>query len=146
MLNPFADINWKPGLAEKRSFAKSLVIGFPVLAAVFLVAGRVSTGSWHLAFPLWLGGIGAATGAVLWVLPAIALPFYLVWYLFACSMGFVIGNTLMSLFYFVVVTPIGILMRSLGKISLRKTADPNARSYWHDEPRQIDPKRYFRQF
>ena len=43
MLNPIKEVNWQPDTAARRVFAKSLMIGFPCLALLFLVAGRIKT-------------------------------------------------------------------------------------------------------
>jgi creatinine amidohydrolase len=70
-MNPFADVNWNPGLAEKRKFALSLIIGFPLLAGFFSLVLRLATHSWKPFF-LWLAIIGFGAGVILWLLPAIA--------------------------------------------------------------------------
>ncbi|MEI8341464.1 MAG: hypothetical protein WCH43_08030 [Verrucomicrobiota bacterium] len=145
MLNPFTEVNWKPGLAEKRKFAVSLIIGFPSLAAFFSLVNWLS-GHPVKPFFLYLGGIGFAVGVVLWLLPALAKPFYLVWYFIASCMGFVIGNLLLSLFFFIIISPIGLLVRSLGRLSLRKGFDKQSSSYWCDAEKVVDLKRYYRQF
>ena len=36
MLNPFAEINWEPTVNERRTFALTLVVGFPCVAPVLL--------------------------------------------------------------------------------------------------------------
>ena len=145
MLNPFSEVNWKPGLVEKRKFALSLVIGFPVLAGVFSLASWLTRHAWNPFF-LRLGAVGLVAGVLLWLLPGIAKPFYLAWYFVASCIGFVIGNLLLSAFFFLVVTPIGFALRLSGRLSLRKGFDKKAVSYWHDAEKGIDLKRYYRQF
>src|SRR5436190_618148 len=114
MLNPFNDVNWNPGPADKRKFAVSLVIGFPVVAVVFFLLRRLITGQWNPIPPLWIGGVGLGMGLLLLVLPAIARPFYVAWYFLGCCIGIVVGNVLFALFYFLVVTLLGWLMRAFG--------------------------------
>jgi len=145
MMNPFKDVNWNPDLEDKRKFAVSLIIGFPSLALFFLLVTWISSHTWKPFF-LWLGVVGFAAGVILWLLPAIAKPFYLAWYFIACCMGIVIGNVLLSVFYYCVLTPIGLLMSSLGKLSLKKGFDKSASTYWTDVEKKVDFKRYYRQF
>jgi len=45
MINPFKEINWKPGESELRKFAWSLIIGFPCLALVFFIAKWAKAGA-----------------------------------------------------------------------------------------------------
>ena len=146
MMNPFSEVNWNPDLAEKRKFAKSLIVGFPALAAFFSLLIWIGQSTWKPFF-LWLGAIGLAAGVVLWLLPSIAKPFYLAWYFIACCLGFVIGNILLIAFYYFIITPIGLFLRRLGKLSLQKSFNKSAStSYWHDVEKRVDLKRYYRQF
>ena len=146
MLNPFKEVNWQPDTAARRMFAKSLMLGFPCLAVFFLLAGRLKTGAWHPVFALQLGGFGAGAGALLCAVPAIARPFYIVWYGLACALGFVAGNVLMALLFYVVLTGTGLLKRGLGRPTIRKTFDRQAATYWHDAPPARSPASYFKQF
>ena len=146
MLNPFKEVNWHPDTAARRTFAKSLVIGFPCLAVVFLLAGFIAGKGWNVPFALKLGGIGAAAGVVFYAGPAIARPFYVVWYALACCMGLVIGNVVLGLIFYVLVTGIGLVKRCFGSQPIRKTPAPQAKTYWFDAPPALNSKRYFSQF
>src|SRR5262245_47715523 len=146
MLNPFKEVRWKPDVSDRRKFARSWVIGFPGVAILILVAGRLKTGVWNFTPPLWIGGVGCVLGVVLYALPKIALPFYLVWYAVACAIGLVVGNVLLGLVYYVIVTTMGLLKRAFGTPHLRKTLDHSCSTYWQDAAKIDDPKRYYRQF
>lgn len=145
MINPFADVNWNPGTAERRKFATSLIIGFPAVAIVLSLIMRLTTHTWK-PFPLWLGGIGLAVGLILWVVPQIARPFYLVWYALACSIGIVVANVLFSGFYYLILTPIGVVLRSTGSMGFPKGFAKDQPTYWKDVEPVTDLKRYYRQF
>ena len=143
MMNPFTEVNWKPGFTEKRQFAKSLVIGFPSIALFLSLVTWISRHAWKPFF-LWLGVVGFVVGVVLWLLPAIAKPFYLVWYFVACCMGIVIGNLLFCIFYYLIFTPIGLMIPSRSKF--KRGFNKEAATYWHDAERPADSNRYYRQF
>jgi hypothetical protein len=146
MLNPFKEVNWNPGPAERRKFALSLVIGFPCIALVLLLVRWLFTHAWHLGPALWLGGVGAGVGLVLLVLPVIARPFYVVWFGAACCIGIIVSNLIFALFYFIVMTGAGLLRRALGRQSFSKGFDKSAKTYWLPAEQPSDPKRYFSQF
>ncbi len=146
MINPFKDVNWNPGREEKRKFARSLIVGFPILALVWLVIGRVFGGMWHVQPAIMVGGGGAVLGAILWTMPQIAKPVYVLWYGIACSIGTVISNALLITFYLTVVTLFGTVRRALGKGSLEKGVNKAAQTYWRDAEKILDPKRYYSQF
>src|SRR5687767_5103218 len=118
MLNPFKDVNWNPSLADRKKFAVSLIIGFPAIALVMSILTRLAAHAWKPFF-LWLGIIGLAVGVVLWVVPQIARPFYMAWYFLGCCIGIIVGNVLMSAFFYLVMTPFGLIMRLAGRDPLR---------------------------
>lgn len=148
MINPFKEVKWNPDLTERRKFAQSLVIGFPILALVFLVIGRVVKGNWdaNLHFSVWLGVCGATAGLIFWALPRISRPFYVIWYFIACCIGIVVANVLMAGFYYLVFTPIALLRRLAGKPALSRRFERGTATYWKDTKPVTDAKRYYRQF
>lgn len=146
MLNPFKEVNWNPDTAARRAFAKSLVIGFPCLAGAFLLAGLIAGKGWNISFALKFGGLGAAAGVLFYSVPAIARPFYVVWYALACCIGLVVGNVMLALIFYLLVTVIGLVKRCFGSQPIRKTPDLKAKTYWLDAPPASNSKRYFSQF
>lgn len=146
MLNPFKEVNWQPDTAARRAFAKSLIIGFPCLAVVLLLAGYLTGKGWNFDPPLKFGGIGAAAGVLFYAVPAIARPFYTIWYALACSIGLIVGNVVLAVIFYGLVTGIGLVKRLGGGQPIRKQPDPGARTYWHDAPSSSNLRRYFSQF
>lgn len=148
MVNPFAEVRWNPDRTERRKFAASLFIGFPCIAMVLLLAGWLGAGRWdaNAGLSLWLGGAGALAGAVFWLLPAISRPFYVAWYFLACCLGIVIGNVLLGGFYYLILTPFGLIKRVVGKPAIAKGFDRSRPTYWRDARTANDPGRYYKQF
>ncbi len=146
MLNPFKEVNWNPDTAARRTFAKSLVIGFPCLAVVLLLAGYLTGKGSNFGPPLMLGGIGAGAGVVFYAVPAIAKPFYIVWYALACCVGLVVGNVVLGLVFYLLVTGIGLVKRLGDKQAIHKGPDAACSTYWQTAPSAPNPQRYFSQF
>lgn len=146
MVNPFQEVNWRPGREERRAFATSLAVGFPGVAAVLLVVGRWHGGQWSFGFPLAVGGVGTALGLLLWIVPPLARPFYVGWYAVACCAGFLVGNAVLATIYLLMLTPLGLARRAIGRRSFSKGFDRNATTYWSDTRTSDDPERYFRQY
>ena len=144
MINPFREVNWNPDLAGRRAFAKSIAIGMPLLALVLGTIGRLRTHTWP-EWTCWLAGIGAAAGVVLWFVPGIARPFYIVWNGLGCCIGCIVSNVAVSAVYFLVVTPIGLALRMLGRDPLRRRFERGRGTYWEDAEKAGDAERYFRQ-
>ena len=83
-------------------------------------------------------GIAGLTGT------AIAHPFYFAWMGVAFVIGNIMSRVIMVLVYFLVVTPIGLLMRMTGRdrLRLKKTKED---TYWTDAP-HCNKDSYHRQF
>lgn len=146
MVNPFKEVNWNPDIDARRSFAKSLIIGFPCVAVALLLIGKLSSGFWNIELSLWIGGVGAALGIIFSIVPQIAKPFYLLWYCIACSIGIILSNVLLGLIFYGLVTITGLIMKLLGRDPLNRNVDKDAKTYWLDVKKTDDPTRYFRQY
>jgi hypothetical protein len=148
MFNPFDEVEWHPDSAKQRKFARSLVIGFPIVGIGLCLLEWAVTGSWRArARPgLVIGAAGAAAGLLLLAFPRWILLVYRTWFFLACCVGVVVSNLLLLLLYFVVLTPLGLLRRSLGQAPLQRRFDRGTRTYWRDVPPVTDVMRYYKQF
>ncbi len=146
MINPFREVNWHPNVAERRQFAISLLVGFPILGVVlFVVRGAVSH-HWNYWPSFWMIVVGGGIGGLCWVLPVLALPFYLGWYFVACCIGLVVTNSILAGFYLAVFAPTGFVLRRTHRLQIRKTFDSEAQTYWQDTEQVSDPSRYYKQY
>src|SRR2546429_7289767 len=112
----------KTGPPELRKFG--LLIG-----AVFALLGIWFWWRDKARYPYFL-----APGTVLVVLGAIAPRalrlIYVGWMTVAFLLGFVVSNILLTLFFYVVVTPIGLLARLAGRDFLNRKIDAQGKSSW----------------
>jgi len=129
----------KTGARELRKFG--LLVG-----GVFAVLGLFVLLRHRPAAPYLL-----TTGAILLFLglaaPRALKHIYIVWMTLALVLGFVVSGALLTLFFFVVITPIGWVARCFGNDFLSLKLKPEAASYWL--PREHKPKSsadYERQF
>jgi hypothetical protein len=146
MINPFKEVNWRPGPSEKRKFALSLMIGFPCLAIVAFFLRRATSGRWVIEPALWLGGIGFCLGLLLLALPILVRPLYVAWYAIASCVGFVVSNFLVISFYVFILTPTGLFLKLIGRSPFPKEPTKEVASYWQEVEQVTDAKRYFSQF
>tara|TARA_B100001123_G_scaffold363223_1_gene420810 strand:- start:360 stop:752 length:393 start_codon:yes stop_codon:yes gene_type:complete len=68
----------------------------------------------------------------------ILTPFNRIWIKFGIILGTVIAPLVMGLVFFIVITPMGIIMRLLGK-DLLNTKYSNKTSYWINRDKNIGP-------
>ncbi len=111
-------------LSSNRSF------GF-VFVAVFLVVGLLPLfSSRHVRG--WSLIVAAVFLAVSLAAPAMLAPLNRLWAQFGLLLHRIVSPVVLGIMFFGVITPMGLLMRLLGKDLLRLRADPDAKSYWVD--------------
>ena len=130
----------KTGSRDLRKFG--LMVGgvLVALGCWFLYRGKM-----HYPWFLWPGlalfGLGL-------VAPITLRYLYIGWMTLAFVLGFIVSNVLLTLFFYLVVTPIGLLARCLGKDFLERKWHQETASYWleRDRSRMRDVSEYERQF
>ena len=90
---------------------------------------------WRKALPIAVP-IAAVTIAALFVIAAVVRPrrfrgFYRGGMTVSFHFGQIIGKILLTLFFFLFVTPMGLLLRLLGKDLLRLKRTPGEETFWH---------------
>ena len=55
---------------------------------------------------------------------------YLAWMAVALALGVVVSSVVLTLFFYLVMTPVGLLARAFGKDYLSRKLDRHAKSYW----------------
>lgn len=122
--------------AELRKFGITVGIAFAVLAGLFWWRGHLGPRNvlGAVSGVLVLGGLAA---------PAALRPVERAWMGLAHLLSKVTTPIFMSIVYFVVLTPTGLLRRGFGGNPLRHAPEPE--SYWHDrgEARASDLTRQF---
>ena len=117
-----------------------------VFCVVFLVIGLYPLLSGQ--FPrMWALGTSVAFFVIALAKPTILSPLNKLWTEFGLLIHKVINPVVMAVVYFVVVTPIGLLMRVFSKDPLRLRFEPLAKSYWIDRtPPGPPPESFTNQF
>tara|TARA_B100000029_G_C17594796_1_gene963706 strand:+ start:128 stop:523 length:396 start_codon:yes stop_codon:yes gene_type:complete len=64
-------------------------------------------------------------------------PLNKIWFKFGIFLGIIIAPVVMGFVFFFVVTPVGLMMRIIGKDLLRKKYDKKIRSYWIDREKYV---------
>lgn len=135
------DINWKPGTRELRQFAAAfLIFGVGAGTAIYFFK------DWPALVSQILWGVAPLVGIVGLVFPTLVRPVYVVMMAITLPIGMVVSTVLMIVIYYLVLTPIGILMRIFGYDPMHRRFDPTAKTYWIERPSKIESSRYFRQY
>lgn len=115
------------------------VVGGALAALAVLVAWRRG---WSLdGTVLGLATAGVLLAAVGSAIPAALKPLYRVWMALAIVLGHVMTRVLLTGVFLLVVTPVGLALRLLGKDPLERRPDPDATSYWKERDPPGPPER-----
>ena len=133
--------NGNPSDRDLRQFAAiwlqllSLVIGaFIYSASGSMVAAGVVV------------GVSAIAGAIGYARPAFMRPIFLMWMAAAYPIGWTISHVLLAAIYYLIVTPIGLVMRLVRYDPMQRRFDRTAHSYWVSIEPVANAQSYFRQF
>jgi len=135
----FQHVKWRPDREELRRFAIAMLVGFALLGLLAAWrANEIGTNS----FVLWVVGLSLAIFAFV---PKLGRVAYLAVYLPSSIVGYVISNVILALMFFLVITPLGILLRLMGKDFLRKQR-PKEQTAWMPVTDEKSEDRYYHQF
>ena len=136
----WSELPLKPSARTLRQFAALSVVVFAALAAWQGVARQHWTAAFVLiSLCLTIGPLG------LWR-PHLVRPIYVGWMIAAFPLGWIVSLTLLALVYYLVVTPLGVASRLVGRDRLGLRPDAEQKSYWSSLEAAKDPRRYFRQY
>jgi hypothetical protein len=112
----------KTGVRELRNFGLTVGGVFVAIGVLFLLRHKSS-------YPIFLGlGSTLILFGAIW--PRALKHIYVAWMALAFTLGFVMSNVILTVFFFLLVTPIGLLARLFGKDFLARKLDRPAASYW----------------
>jgi hypothetical protein len=109
-------------LPSNRSFGLTFCIALAVLGA--LAWWRQSA-----AAP-WLAAGSVLFLVVTLVRADVLLPLNRLWMRFGLLLSLVVSPIVLGALFFVVFTPVGLLMRAIRRDPMRRKWEPSARSYW----------------
>jgi len=124
MWNEFKEI--KSGKKQLREFGLTIGIILVILGGIAVWRGKC------------VGAIFLTLGTVLIVL-GLGAPEFLkipqkLWMGLAVAIGFFMSRLILTILFYTVITPIGIIVKLLGKDVLNERIDKKAASYWIDRP------------
>ena len=80
-------------------------------------------------------------------IPFILKPIYWVWMIFATILGWIMTRVILSLLFYIIFTPIGLILRFFGKQFLELRWDKSKESYWNFRTNEhLKKENYEKQF
>jgi len=123
------------------------LFGFIWMGFFLLVAGGLWLKLHAPSVPVALAALAVAVPVLGWAAPSFMRVVYVGLSYMAWPIGFVVSHVLLGAVYYLLVTPIGLIMRAAGYDPMHRRFDPEAPSYWIErDGSERDPRSYFRQF
>lgn len=133
------EINWNPSRKELRQFGFLCLAFFGGLAAFNYHRGGLTLGVELLATAAVVGGVLGA------VAPQLLKWIFVGWIVAVFPIGWTVSHLLLGAIFFLVLTPIGLLLKVMGHDPMNRSFDRAAKTYWTAHE-QAPVARYFRQF
>jgi hypothetical protein len=135
------EIDWNPKSKQLQNFGKiALAATFIISFLLYLLKGVAI--QWVL--------IICAFGIIIFIISKISLKLtkliYLGMILLTMPIGWVVSFILMAAFYFLLLAPLGLFFRLIGRDPLYRKFDPTAKSYWMSRRPPKGLEQYFHQF
>ncbi len=137
---PLVEIDYHPTVRQLRLFAivwLPLGLGIATVIARYTLEGPTA---------VVIGSLAAVSISVGLVRPTWGAPVFVAVSLLTYPIGLVVSFALLAGIYFLVITPIAMLMRLLGRDPLERRIDRSAETYWRPCEPSSDIAHYFRQF
>ncbi len=129
---------------DLRKFSVTVGGAFVVLWAVFAFVIPYLFGKGG-DYPL-LWQIGVALAILGMLVPPIVRPLYYAWMTMALALGFVMTRVLLTIFFFLILTPVALVFRLIGRDALQRKIDRGAQSYWTPKQYLIKDRSRFEKF
>ena len=125
---------------QLRTFGIALSIFLGIIGLIHFLKGNTSQNFWF-----W-GASGIAFLTTLSV-PVLIKPVYRVAIFIAHILGWINTRIILGLIYYLLFTPIALIMKISGRDALNRKFDKEAKTYWNVRERKPIPKeQYLRQF
>jgi large-conductance mechanosensitive channel len=130
-------------VGSERSFGM-IFAGFFVIIALLPIFTRADEGDFT---SIWALVVAAIFAVIALCRPQLLKPVNKLWFQFGMLLHKMINPLILGAMFFFVVSPIGLIMRVLGKTPLKLRFDGNVESYWiRREPPGPAPETMKRQF
>jgi hypothetical protein len=132
-------LNRNPPDRELRQFAVIFFLFSLVVATIAYFADSTNVAAGALTLGVLIGGIG-------YIRVAFVRPIYLGWMYAAYPIGWVVSHTILAIVFYLLVTPVGWLMKLFRYDPLERRLESSATTYWTPIEARVDKTSYFRQF
>ena len=143
------DLNLKPEAKTLRQFGWIALVGFGFVAALAWYEKLIFSFGLGDARPIVAGGFAALAGISAFfslVYPKANWPIYVGLAILTFPIGFVLSYLIMATLFYLIITPVGLLLRLTKTDPMNRKLLPEAETYWVDAGPPRPSESYFKQF
>ena len=142
----FLAIVWLISIVFNRDNRRAQLLGVLIPGLCLAIGGSVKAGADATVVAAVVCVVSVLVAVVIWTVPGVGRSIFVGWSLAAVPIGWAISHLAMMLAYYVVITPLGLIMKLFGYDPMKRRYDPQAPTYWLEHEPSSDRSRYFRQF
>jgi len=135
------EIDWNPKSKQLQNFGKIALVMTVIISLLLYLLKGVAI-KWLL--------IICAFGFIVFIISMISLKLtkmiYLGMILLTMPIGWVVSFIVLAAFYYLLLAPLGLFFRLIGRDPLYRKFDSNAKSYWMNRRPPKGLEQYFHQF
>jgi len=131
-----------PSQRELVWFGVVMMVFFALIGGVIRLGTR--GGRWAASIVVWT--LGAVLDLLYFTLRPLRRPLYLGWMHLVFPLGWLLSYLVLAIVYYLVITPVGLLMRALGQDPLQRHFEPDTASYLVPYRTEKELSQYFYQF
>jgi len=135
------EINWHPKRKELRNFGIIAMIASAIISLLLYLLKDLGI-QWIFV----ITGAGFAVFLCSLISAGLTRIIYIVLILITLPIGWVMSFILLAIFYFLILTPLGLVFRMAGRDPLHRKFDSKVKSYWLRRQPADTIDRYFHQF
>jgi hypothetical protein len=134
------DVAGKPTQSTLRWFGLIMLVFFVSLAVMARFKLHAPQASMVLV------GCGLVAALAFYAVRSLRVPMYLAWMRVFFPLAWFVSHAIVAVIYYLVLTPIGLIMRLVGRDPMRRRFDRNASTYWAHTRRNPSLSDYFKQY
>jgi len=136
----WTDIDFRPGNRVLRQFALAWLV----------VVGALGTNQWlfrgHTRLGMVLVAVAAVVGTAGLLRPQVVRWIFVVSSIAAFPVGWAVSQVMLLTLFLVVISPVAVLFKLVGRDRLRRNRSPQQQTYWKSKTPTADVRRYLRQY
>ena len=144
------EIQLDPDEKTLRQFGFIALVGMGLIAALAWFEWLIFSGGWlggaRESVALGFAGVGGVAAVLSLVYPRANKPLFIGLSVAAFPIGWVLSHVIMAILFFGIITPIGLVMRAIGRDPLDNRYADGAQTYWSPCRANRPSETYFKQF